>query len=176
MGYLQRVLGVTLRDKELMCEIHKTRDIKPLLRIETSELCWIGYVSRMSPKEWRTKSFGLQSTSMGKQPEVCPRTKWRNYISDLSWSRLGVEPAEPFEIVVDREVISGPLGAAVPATSQRKSGHKNEWINEYVDILNRSIYEIVFSSFAKSECHIQIIKYIWMENRVFVNIIWKYQT
>jgi len=124
MGYLQRVLGVTLRDKELMCEIHKTRDIKPLLRIETSELCWIGYVSRMSPKEWRTKSFGLPSTPMGKQPEVCPRTKWRNYISDLSWSRLGVEPAEPFEIVVDREVISSPPRVLPPRPPKEKAGTK----------------------------------------------------
>jgi len=36
--------------------------------------------------------------------------------------------------------------------------------------LNFSIYEIVFSLFAKSECRIQIIKQIWTETCVFVKI------
>ena len=55
-------------------------------------------------KEWRTNSFGLQSTHAGKRPRVRPRTRWRDYISNLAWSRLGVEPTELSEIAVDREV------------------------------------------------------------------------
>ena len=39
IGHLQRVLGVTLRDKDHRSEISKARDIKPLLRIERSQLC-----------------------------------------------------------------------------------------------------------------------------------------
>jgi len=39
MGYLQKILSVTLRDKEHRCEISKARDIKQLLRIERSQLC-----------------------------------------------------------------------------------------------------------------------------------------
>jgi len=39
MGYLQIILGVTLRDKEHRSEISKARDIKPLLRIERFQLC-----------------------------------------------------------------------------------------------------------------------------------------
>jgi len=39
MGYLQRVPGVTLRDKEHRSEFGKTRDVTPLLRIERSQLC-----------------------------------------------------------------------------------------------------------------------------------------
>jgi len=31
-----------------------------------------------------------------------------------------------------------------------------------------SVYEIVFSLFAKSECRIQIIKHIWKETCVFL--------
>ena len=34
MGYLQRVLGVTLRDKEHRSEIGEARDVKTLPRIE----------------------------------------------------------------------------------------------------------------------------------------------
>jgi len=39
MGYLRKILGVTLRDKEHTSEIGKARDVKPLLRIERSQLC-----------------------------------------------------------------------------------------------------------------------------------------
>jgi len=38
MGYLRRVLAVTLRDKEHRSEISKARDVKPLLRIDRSQL------------------------------------------------------------------------------------------------------------------------------------------
>ena len=50
------------------------------------------------------KSFGLQSTSTGKRASDLPRTRWRDYISDLAWFRLGVDPAELSEIAVDCEV------------------------------------------------------------------------
>jgi len=39
MRYLRRVLGVALRDKEYRSEIRKAWDVKPLLRIERSQLC-----------------------------------------------------------------------------------------------------------------------------------------
>jgi len=39
VGNLRRVLGVTLRNKKHRSEIGKTRDVKPLLRIERSQLC-----------------------------------------------------------------------------------------------------------------------------------------
>jgi len=33
-----------------------------------------------------------------------PRTRWRVNISDLAWSRLGVEPAELSEVAENRDV------------------------------------------------------------------------
>ena len=39
-----------------------------------------------------------------KRPKCRPCTRWRDYISDLAWYRLGVESAELSEIAVDREV------------------------------------------------------------------------
>jgi len=39
----------------------------------------------------------------GKQPSFWSRSRCSNCISDLAWSRLGVEPAELSEIAVDRE-------------------------------------------------------------------------
>jgi len=126
MGYLRRVLSVTFRDKEHRSEIRKAQDVKPLFRIERSQLC---YSSAMYPacprKEWRTKSFGLQSTSTGKRPRVRPRTRWRDYISDLAWSSHGVEPAELSEIAVDREAFRVILEFCCPAALPKgKSGTK----------------------------------------------------
>jgi len=45
-----------------------------------------------------------QSTPTGNMLRARPRTRWRAYISDLAWFRLGVERAELSEIAVDREV------------------------------------------------------------------------
>jgi len=80
-------------------------------------------------KDWRSKSFRLQSTPTGKRPEVCPRTRWCDFISDLSWSRLGVEPAELSEIAVDREVFRVFLGLLPPRPSQKEKGPENKQMN-----------------------------------------------
>jgi len=87
----------------------------------------INFSSAMCPeclrKDWRSKSFGLRSTpKRGKRPRGRPRTTWRDYISGLAWSRLGVERAEQSEIALDCDVFS-------PATLLKgKPGMKmNEW-------------------------------------------------
>ena len=61
--------------------------------------------------------------------------------------------------------------AAVPATLPKEKLAR-KWVKEWLcrPTLNLSIYEIVFSLFAKSECRIQIIKHIWTETCVFVKI------
>jgi len=56
-------------------------------------------------KERRIKSIRLLSPPTGKRPKVCPRTRWRDHISDLAWFRLGVEPVKLSEIAVDCEVV-----------------------------------------------------------------------
>ena len=35
----------------------------------------------------------LRSAATGQRPRGCVRTRWRDYVEDLSWSRLGI-PAE----------------------------------------------------------------------------------
>ena len=52
----------------------------------------------------------LLALPTGKRLRVRPRTRWSDYISDFSWSRLSVEPAELSEIAVDREVSRVLLG------------------------------------------------------------------
>jgi len=41
------------------------------------------------------------ATPTGKQPRGHSRTSWSDYISNLAWSHLGVEPAKLPEIAVD---------------------------------------------------------------------------
>ena len=48
MGYLRRVLGVTLRDKEHRAETREAQDTKPLLRIERSQL-WNREIPAVQP-------------------------------------------------------------------------------------------------------------------------------
>ena len=49
MRFLRRIEGVTVFNKARSFEIRKSLNIEPLvLRIERSELRWLGHVSRMS--------------------------------------------------------------------------------------------------------------------------------
>jgi len=58
--------------------------------------------SAMCPGRWARHV--LLATPTGKRPRVNPRTRWSDYISDLAWSCLTMEPTELSEIAVDREV------------------------------------------------------------------------
>ena len=90
MGNLQRVDGVTLGNKVHTCEIRKALNVEPFLRIERSELRWFSHVSRM-PQE-RLARQALLAKLTGKRSRGRPRTTLSDYISDLAWSRLAVEP------------------------------------------------------------------------------------
>ena len=91
---------------------------------------WTLFRGLSPPKPpWRRDCFGLQSTSMEKRPSGRARTRWRDYISDLAWSRLGVERAELSEIAVDREVFWVLRGLLPPRLSQKEVDTKmSEWI------------------------------------------------
>jgi len=117
MGFLRIVLGVTLRDTKSTC----LKSVKPGMSSHFFEARDPRYVSSaMCPeragKDWRSKTFRLQSSPAGKLSRSRPRARWRDYISGLAWSRLGVEPAEVYLIAVDREVFRVFLGLLPPAT------------------------------------------------------------
>ena len=83
-------------------------------------------VSRM-PHERMARQV-LLATPTGKRPRGCPRTKWSDSISDLAWvlpccgtSRSIWHCCWPWRI-------SRSPRAGAPHPPQRKSGHKNKWI------------------------------------------------
>ena len=141
------------------------KSVKPGTSSHFSESREPSYVSSaMCPecpaKDWRRKSFWLQSTNTRDRPKVHPGTRWRDYISDLAWSCLGVEPVEVSEIAVDREIFGVLLGLLPPRLSPKEK-QAPKWVNEWVcrPTLNPSIYDFVFSLCAKSKCRIQISIY-----------------
>ena len=77
--------------------------------------------------EWSAMQVML---AMGKRPKGRQRTWWRDYISDLTCSRFGVQPTEPSEIAERKTwYISCPPAPAASATLPgRKSGYVNEWM------------------------------------------------
>jgi len=91
MGNLRRVLGVTLHDKEHRSEIGKARVVKSLVRMERSQIVSSAMCPECPRKDWRSRSFGLQSTPTGKRPRG-RQGPGGVTTSVLAWSRLGVEP------------------------------------------------------------------------------------
>jgi len=73
-----------------------------LLRIERSQMRWLGHLVRMVPGRLPGEVFRARPT--GRRPRVRPRTRWRDYVSRLVWDRLGVPPEELEEVAVDRDV------------------------------------------------------------------------
>ena len=97
MGFLRRISGLTLLDKIKSADIRESLNIEALLlRPERSQLRW--YVTRMPPE--RTAKKLLCSTPIGRRSRGRPRTRWRNYVEDLSRSRLGI-PAEHLSFVAE---------------------------------------------------------------------------
>ena len=102
MGFLRIVNDVTLRDKVCSWEIYEAPNVKSLPQIERSQLRWFGHVTKMSQE--KSVRQVLLATHTGKWPRGRPRTRGRDYISDLAWPRPDVDPAELSEIAVNREV------------------------------------------------------------------------
>ena len=99
MGVLRRVSGLTLLYIVECADIRESLNIKSLLlRRERSQLRWYGHATRMSQE--RTAKKMLCSTPNGRRPRGRPRTRWRDCVEDLSWSRLSI-PVEHLSFVAE---------------------------------------------------------------------------
>jgi len=97
-GFLRRVHGVTFCNKVCDGEIPKALNVDSLLRMERFQLCCFSHVSRVFHESLLRQV--LLAAPMRKRPRGRSSTRWSNYITDLAWSRLSVEPAEPHEIAI----------------------------------------------------------------------------
>ena len=130
MGFLRRISGLTLLDKGKSANIRESLDIESLLlRLERSQLRWYGHVTQMSQK--RTAKKLLCSTPIGRRPRGRPRTRWRDYVEDCSWSRLGI-PAEHLSFVAeDRDAWRIQLELLPPRPPKDKRVQKIDWLIAY---------------------------------------------
>ena len=93
MGFLQNARGLSLPEKIKSTDICQSLNIKPLLlRIEQSQLRGYGHVTQMSHE--KTVKQLMDALPSGIKPKGRPRTRWRNYVEDLTWLRLEIPPAK----------------------------------------------------------------------------------
>ena len=103
MRFLRKIKGFTMFDKLRNTAIRESLNIESLLlQIERSQLRRFVLVSRM-PQEQLPKQI-LHIEVSGKNSVERLRIRWFDYIEDLSWNRLGLNPSEIQSVLVDREM------------------------------------------------------------------------
>ncbi|KAK0149597.1 Lipoma-preferred partner [Merluccius polli] len=78
MSFLRRVAGLSLRDRVRSSVIREELGVDPLLlRVERSQMRWLGHLVRMPPGRLPGEVFRACPT--GRRPWGRPRTRWRDY-------------------------------------------------------------------------------------------------
>ena len=99
MRILRKIRGFTLLDKVKRADIRKHRiAASPTRKIASAPVAY-GYLTQMS-QERKAKKTVLFKTDWSKAYRGRPRTRWRDYVENLSWSRLGTPP-EHLSFVAD---------------------------------------------------------------------------
>ncbi|KAK3526405.1 hypothetical protein QTP70_025434 [Hemibagrus guttatus] len=93
MNFLRRVAGRSLRDRVRSSVTREVLGVEPLLlHIKRGQLRWLRHLFRMPLGCLPGEVFRACPT--GKRPQGRPRTCWRDYVSRLTWERLGIPPEE----------------------------------------------------------------------------------
>ena len=125
IGFLRRISGFTLLDENISADIRESLNIESLLLwLERSQLRWYGHVTRMTQD--RTAKQLLYSTPIGRRPLGHPRTRWRDYIEDLGWSRLGIPRKHLPVVAQDRDAWKVQLQMLPPRPHKDKRVYENE--------------------------------------------------
>ena len=101
MSFLRRVTGLSFRDTVKSSDIPGRQGVEPLLlRIERSQLRWFGHLVRMPPGCLPLEVFQARQT--WRRPQGRPRIRWRDYISLLTWERLGIPQEELMNVATEK--------------------------------------------------------------------------
>ncbi|TWW73562.1 hypothetical protein D4764_15G0009560 [Takifugu flavidus] len=93
--------------------IREELGVEPLLlRVERSQMRWLGHLVRMPPGRLPGEVF--RACPSGRRPPGRPRTRWKDYVSRLAWERLGIPPDELEEVAGEREVWASLLRLLPP--------------------------------------------------------------
>ncbi|KAK3519769.1 hypothetical protein QTP70_003908 [Hemibagrus guttatus] len=113
MSFLRRVVGLSLRDRVRSSVTREELGVEPLLlHVERGQLRWLGHLFRMPPGHLPGEVFRACPTR--KRPQGRPRTRWRDYVSQLAWECLGVPLEELEEVSGEREVWASLLRLLPP--------------------------------------------------------------
>ncbi|TWW73387.1 hypothetical protein D4764_15G0007810 [Takifugu flavidus] len=113
MSFLRRVAGLSLRDRVRSSAIREELGVESLLlRVERSQMGWLGHLVRMPPGRLPGEVF--RACPSGRRPPGRPRTRWRDYVSRLAWERLGIPPDELEEVAGEMEVWASLLRLLPP--------------------------------------------------------------
>ncbi|TWW59969.1 hypothetical protein D4764_05G0000590 [Takifugu flavidus] len=100
-------------DRVRSSAIREELGVEPLLlRVERSQMRWLGHLVRMPPGRLPGEVF--RACPSGRRPPGRPRTRWRDYVSRLAWERLGIPPDELEEVAGEREVWASLLRLLPP--------------------------------------------------------------
>ena len=116
LGFLCRVAGLSLKDKERSPVIQEGLRVELLFLHVESHLRWSGHVVRMPPGHLLGEVFRACLT--GRRPQIRPRTCWRD-TPWLAWEHLGVIPEEQEEVAAEKKCWPSLLKLIPP---QHKSG------------------------------------------------------
>ncbi|KAI3369206.1 hypothetical protein L3Q82_007445 [Scortum barcoo] len=110
-----------------------------LLHIERSQLRWLGHLFRMPPG-LRLPREVFQACPTGRRPRGRPRTRWRDYVSQLAWERLGVPLEELEEVSGVREVWASLLRLLPPRPVARiKQMKMDRWMDGELNFLEKKL-------------------------------------
>uniref|UniRef100_A0A8C9VLN8 Reverse transcriptase domain-containing protein n=1 Tax=Scleropages formosus TaxID=113540 RepID=A0A8C9VLN8_SCLFO len=134
MSFLRRVAGRTLRDRVRSSVTREELGVEPLLlRIERSQLRWLGHLFRMPPGRLPGEVFRACPT--GRRPRGRPRTRWRDYVSRLAWERTPWgSPRGTGGGVRGEGSLEDSARTAAPATRPRIKAEEDGWMDGWMDI------------------------------------------
>ena len=115
MSFLRKVAGLSLRDRVRSSVIREELGVDPLLlRVERSQMRWLGHLVRMPPGRLPGEVFRARPTgrrSWGRPRTLCGE---RDYVSRLAWERLRIPQEELDEVAGEREVWASLLRLLPP--------------------------------------------------------------
>ncbi|TWW71235.1 hypothetical protein D4764_17G0007180 [Takifugu flavidus] len=118
MSFLRRVAGLSLRDRVRGSVIQEEPGVELLLlRVERSQMRWLGHLVRMPPGHLHGEVF--RAYPSGKRSPGRPRRRWRDYVSQLVWERMGFPLDELEEVAGEREVWAYVLRLLPPRPDPR---------------------------------------------------------
>ena len=145
----------------------QTMKIDPLPRINRFQLHWLGY--RMYYK--RLAIWVLLAAATGKQPRGRSKTRQRDYKYDFASSRLGVEPAELWEIAENHET-----AAPVTLLIWKSCVKKNEWLLPFLSRMSTSIKQQTWINRPFCTCTLQIENHTSVTASLFCVLLFSLHT